>query len=216
MSVSGNLARLKKALPPGITLVAVTKTHGTDKIMEAYEAGQRDFGENRVQELLPKAQALPKDIRWHLIGHLQSNKVKYIAPFIHMIHSVDSSGLLSEISRQAIKCERTIPFLIQVRIAKEESKYGASLKEVQHLTEQWKNGQFPGTLLSGCMGMASLTDNEMEIRKEFTGLKEVFTQLNASAPDMKILSMGMSSDWPLAVECGSNMIRVGSSIFGQR
>lgn len=219
MSIAENLQLLKRQLPEGVTLIAVSKTKSNEEILEAYNAGQRDFGENRVQELLPKAEALPKDIRWHLIGHLQSNKVKYIAPFVHMIHSIDSEKLLAEVNRQAAKCNRVIPVLLQIFIAQEETKFGFSFDEAR---EVLKNAaQFPNVEIAGLMGMATNTDDPAQVRNEFNMLHEFFGSLKTSLPATgnwkpETLSMGMSSDWPIAVEAGSTMIRVGSSIFGSR
>lgn len=178
--------------------------------MEAYTAGQRDFGENRVQELIAKAEALPKDIRWHLIGHLQSNKVKFIAPFIHLIHSVDSPELLSEISKHAQRNQRVIPYLLQVHIAREESKYGMSLPDAEEFLVQESYRSYTGTKLLGLMGMATLTDDNALIRREFSALQKLHKKHKFG-----ILSMGMSADWKIAVECGSTMVRVGSRIFSR-
>jgi pyridoxal phosphate enzyme (YggS family) len=214
MSVADNIAALRKQLPERVILIAVSKTRPVPEIQEAYNAGQRDFGENRVQELLPKYEALPKDIRWHLIGHLQSNKVKYIAPFVHLIHSVDSEKLLQEIDRQAEKCNRIISVLLQIFIAREETKFGFSFDEAAELLS--RKDRFPHVKIAGLMGMATNTDDGEAVRKEFRSLHDFFaehiTQLTAPA----ILSMGMSSDWTIAIEEGANMIRVGSSIFGSR
>lgn len=211
MSIRENLEKLRAEIGPQITLVAVSKTHSPEKIMEAYEAGQRDFGENRVQELLPKAEALPKDIRWHLIGHLQTNKVKFIAPFVHLIHSVDSVGLLAEIDKHAKKCERNICYLLQVHIAREESKFGMSLPDAEEFLVQEAHRSYHHTTLKGIMGMATLTEDQKVIQKEFAALRKLHKKHR-----MDILSMGMSSDWRTALECGSTMIRLGSAIFGSR
>lgn len=214
MSIADNIASLQKALPEQTILIAVTKTKAVDVIQEAYHAGQRDFGENRVQELVPKYEALPKDIRWHLIGHLQSNKVKYIAPFVHLIHSVDSEKLLQEIDKQAARCNRTISVLLQIFIAQEETKFGFSFEEAAELLA--RKEQFPHVIIAGMMGMATNTDDPDMVREEFRSLQDFFVQHSNQFPAPGILSMGMSSDWKIAVEEGSTMIRVGSSIFGSR
>jgi PLP dependent protein len=216
MSVSENLLKFKSQLPDHVTLIAVSKTHPAAAVQEAYNSGHLDFGENRVQELVPKHEELPKDIRWHLIGHLQSNKVKYIAPFVHMIHSVDSEKLLIEISKQAVKCNRVIPVLLQIFIAKEETKFGFSEEEVRSTIQKYNAGSFPGVEIRGFMGMATNTNNHDQVRAEFRRLRALFTEISTAVPSMKTLSMGMSSDWKIAIEEGSNMIRIGTVIFGHR
>lgn len=216
MSIANNIVNFRKNLPETVTLIAVSKTKLNEAILEAYSAGQRDFGENRVQELVPKFEALPKDIRWHLIGHLQSNKVKYIAPFVHMIHSIDSENLLSEVNKQAQKCNRIIPVLLQVFIAQEETKFGFSFEEVRNTL---KNApQHPNVKISGLMGMATNTDDLHQVRNEFHSLNEFVRELKTVHRELNNceLSTGMSSDWQIAVEEGSTMIRVGSSLFGTR
>lgn len=219
MSIKATIQQLKSRLPSQVTLIAVTKTHPPEIIMEAYNAGHRIFGENKVQELLTKFEALPKDIQWHLIGHLQTNKVKYIAPFVELIHSVDSLKLLKEINKQAIKNNRTINCLLQVYIAEEETKFGLSFKEAEDLltSEELKKLQY--VKIIGMMGMASNTNDLSKIRNEFRQLKSFFDTVAISAAgnlQLTTLSMGMSSDYNIAIEEGSNMIRVGSSIFGNR
>jgi pyridoxal phosphate enzyme (YggS family) len=216
MSVSENLLKFKSQLPDHVTLIAVSKTHPAAAVQEAYNSGHLDFGENRVQELVPKHDELPKDIRWHLIGHLQTNKVKYIAPFVHMIHSVDSEKLLTEISKQAVKCNRVIPVLLQIFIAQEETKFGFSEEEVRSTIDKYDSGSFPGVEIRGFMGMATNTDNHDQVRGEFRRLRGLFTEISTAVPSMKTLSMGMSSDWKIAIEEGSNMIRIGTAIFGHR
>lgn len=216
MSVSENLLKFKSQLPDHVTLIAVSKTHPSAAVQEAYNSGHRDFGENRVQELVPKQEELPYDIRWHLIGHLQTNKVKYVAPFVHMIHSVDSEKLLLEISKQAVKCNRVIPVLLQIFIAQEETKFGFSEEEVRSTIQKYKTGLFPGVEIRGFMGMATNTENLDQVRAEFRKLRELFTEISNVIPSMKTLSMGMSSDWKIAIEEGSNMIRIGTAIFGHR
>lgn len=213
-SIRENLFSIKQQLPSNVTLIAVTKTKTLDVIMEAYNAGHRDFGENRVQELFPKYNALPKDIRWHLIGHLQTNKVKYIAPFVYMIHSIDSEKLLAEVNKQAGKVNRIIPVLLQIFIAQEETKFGFSFEEARAVIE--KSSEYPNVKISGLMGMATNTEDESRVRTEFKQLKSFFSELRTGNRELETLSMGMSSDWKIATEEGSTMIRVGSSIFGSR
>lgn len=210
---------LQELQPQDALLVAVSKTKPTAAILELYDKGQRDFGENRVQELLPKYEALPKDIRWHLIGHLQSNKVKYVAPFIHLIHSVDSLELLREIDKQARKNERVIDCLLQFHIAQEESKFGLQWEEVQ----QWPTDVFsalPNIRLCGVMGMATFTDDEEQVRREFRQLREIFDALKnrffTTEERFREISMGMSDDYRIALQEGSTMLRIGTLLFGQR
>lgn len=201
-------------------LVAVSKTHPVAAIQEVYKEGIRNFGENRVQELMDKAPLLPNDIHWHLIGHLQSNKVKYIAPFIHLIHSVDSARLAQTIHQQALKNNRTIDILLQMHIAMEESKFGFSEQELIDFLEEGSWRQWNGIRIRGLMGMATFTENQEKIRTEFNGLKIFFEQVKQihfkNDIHFDTLSMGMSGDYQIALEEGSNMIRVGSLIFGQR
>lgn len=220
MSVTSQLGAIRNSLPPQVTLVAVSKMHPAALALEAYQAGQRDFGENKVQELLPKYHKLPKDIRWHLIGHLQTNKVKLIAPFIHMIQSVDSIKLLEVINREAKKNNRSIPCLIQVHIAQEESKFGFPIDQAKDLLLSADLSPYPNVKLSGLMGMASLTSNMDQVYREFSSLQQLFTQIQQSnrfpKEQFNTLSMGMTSDFQLAVKAGSNMVRIGSAIFGLR
>ena len=215
MSIVHNLREIQKELSANATLVAVSKTKPAEAVMELYRVGHLDFGENKVQELLAKYEALPKDIRWHLIGHLQRNKVKYIAPFVHLIHSVDSENLLREIDKQAAKNERRISCLIQIHIAEEESKFGMSEEEAEQILKNHKT-DYPNVEIQGLMGMATFTEDENRIRKEFKYLKSLFDQFKIQNSEIRILSMGMSGDYKIALEEGSNMIRVGSSIFGER
>jgi pyridoxal phosphate enzyme (YggS family) len=221
MSIQENLQKIKATLPSEVSLVAVSKTKPNEAILEAYEAGQRIFGENRVQELAAKAEVLPKDIEWHQIGHLQTNKVKYIAPFVAMIHAVDSMKLLVEIDKRAAQNGRIINCLLQLHIAEEESKFGLSFEDVKELlqSEEFKNLQ--SIRVVGLMGMATFTDDEAQVKQEFTNLKTYFDALSNEIPESQnfqctTLSMGMSGDYQLAIECGSNMVRVGSAIFGSR
>jgi len=195
-----------------ITLVAVSKTKPIEDILELYKLGHRDFGENYVQELTEKAEKLPNDIRWHFIGHLQSNKVRSIVPFIYLIHGVDSLKLLKEINKQAEKYKRVIDCLLQVHIAQEETKFGFDETELLGLDLK----QFPNVRIKGLMGMASLTEDINKIRIEFRSLKTLFEKLKAQNPELSLLSMGMSADYKIALEEGSNMVRIGSLLFGER
>ena len=213
MKIAENLKQLKKEIPEKVSLVAVSKTKSVESIQEAYNAGQRDFGENKVQEMVQKWEALPRDIQWHMIGHVQRNKVKYMAPFVHLIHGVDTQKLLLEIEKQAAKNDRVINCLLQVHIAEESSKFGFEPNEVAAVLKQ--NQSLSHVNIIGLMGMATLTDDKEQIKREFQQLKSLFDELFASKPN-PVLSMGMSGDYPLAIATGSNMIRVGSSIFGAR
>ncbi len=217
-SISENFARIKAQLPPHVTLIAVSKTKPVEVIQEAYATGHRIFGENRVQELVPKYEALPKDIAWHLIGHLQSNKVKYIAPFVAMIHSVDSFKLAEEINKQAVKNNRTIDVLLQIFIAQEETKFGLSPDELIELLQSPEFQQLKHIRVRGLMGMATNTDNTEQVSAEFRQLKKLADEVKAqfNLPHFDTVSMGMSGDFPLAVEAGSTMVRVGSLLFGGR
>lgn len=219
-SISENLEGIRKELTAGVTLVAVSKTKPNEAILEAYEAEQRVFGENRVQELANKHETLPKDIEWHMIGHLQRNKVKYIAPFVSLIHAVESLRLLSEINKEARKNNRTIRVLLQFHIADEETKFGLSLNEAKQLLVSDEFRDMENIVIAGVMGMATFTDNEVQVRKEFQTLKEIFDTLNteffAQQDSFKEISMGMSGDYRIAIEEGSTMVRIGSSIFGNR
>ena len=210
-----NYRSIIEKLPKDVVLVAVSKTHPVEKIQEVYQLGQRVFGENKVQELVEKYPLLPKDIQWHLIGHLQTNKVKYIAEFIDTIQSVDSEKILEEINRQAEKYNRKIKVLLQVKIAEEETKFGLEINEAKELFLDWLNGKFPNVEITGLMGMATFTENENQLRKEFSYLKQLFDKLSQQH-QLTTLSMGMSDDFPLAIECGANSVRIGSAIFGNR
>jgi len=216
VSVKNNLLEIKRDLPENVTLVAVSKTHPASAIMEAYEAGHKIFGENKVQELVEKYEELPKDIEWHLIGHLQTNKVKFIAPFVSLIHSVDSLKLLQEINKQALKNNRVINCLLQIYIANEETKFGLSFAEAEQLIASEEFKQLKNIHITGLMGMATNTEDLKQIRNEFHSLKNFFEKLNTKGSGLSTLSMGMSSDYKIAIEEGSNMIRVGSTIFGNR
>lgn len=220
MSIHENLEALKGNIPPHCALIAVSKTQPLEKIREAYAWGQRVFGENRAQEMAAKYEDLPRDIAWHMIGHLQTNKVKYISSFVSLIHSVDSFKLLEEINRQGIKVKRVIPCLLQVHIAEEEAKFGFSGQELVSLISSapWKNLQ--NIRVKGLMGMATFTDKENQVRREFRNLKKLFEQLRSGPlPEpvkMEELSMGMSGDFKIALEEGSTMVRIGTAVFGQR
>ena len=212
MSIKDNLLKIKSTLPEHVKLVAVSKTKPVADLMEAYNAGQRIFGENKIQEMIEKWEQMPKDIQWHMIGHIQTNKVKFMAPYVSLIHGVDSLKLLEEINKQALKNNRIIDCLLQIHIAEEETKFGLNNDELADLlvSESFKN--FKNINIVGLMGMATFTENQIQIKKEFEHLKSIFDQLK----NLKTLSMGMSGDYQLAIECGSTMVRIGSSIFGGR
>lgn len=220
MSIKNNLLEIKATLPDNVTLVAVSKTKPVSDLMEAYEAGQRVFGENKIQEMAEKFEQMPKDIEWHMIGHVQTNKVKFMASFVSLVHGVDSLRLLEEINKQALKNNRIIDCLLQVHIAEEETKFGLSESELNELLQSESFSQLKNIKIKGLMGMATFTDNQNQIEKEFKHLKSVFDRLYQTQKtdnyEMKILSMGMSGDYQLAIECGSTMVRIGSSIFGTR
>lgn len=215
--IKENLNKLKNSIPSHVTLVAVSKTKPNELILEAYEAGQKDFGENYVQELVDKHEQLPKDINWHFIGHLQSNKVKYIAPFVHLIHGIDSFKLLEEVNKQAKKNNRVINCLLQVFIATEETKFGLSFEECESILSSDELKKLQNVKICGFMAMASNTNNESQIRKEFKSLKDFHSGiLRTTNYELPTLSFGMSFDYKIAIEEGSNMVRIGSLIFGER
>ena len=221
MSIQNNLRSIHATLTEIVTLVAVSKTKPISDLMEAYEAGQRIFGENKIQEMTDKWEAMPKDIKWHMIGHVQTNKVKYMAPYVSLIHGVDSLKLLQEINKQAQKNNRVIDCLLQVYIAEEESKFGLDEEELNEILKQVQNDSenYKNIRIVGFMGMATFTNNANQIKKEFIHLKTIFdhySTLNSKNCQLNILSMGMSGDYALAIECGSTMVRIGSSIFGNR
>ncbi|WP_282055079.1 YggS family pyridoxal phosphate-dependent enzyme [Maribacter luteus] len=216
MSIKTNLESIKQTLPEHVTLVAVSKTKPDESILEAYTAGQRIFGENKIQEMARKWEALPKDIEWHMIGHVQRNKVKYMAEFVSLVHGVDSFKLLQEINKQAEKHDRTIRCLLQVHIAQEETKFGLDENEVNALVDSEEYKQLSHIKIVGLMGMATYTPDKSQIKKEFKYLKAIYDNLKGKLPDISILSMGMSGDYMLAIEEGSTMVRIGSSIFGAR
>lgn len=215
MSIQENYHKIKAQIPANVELVAVSKFHPIEKIKEVYDCGQKVFGENKVQELLTKVNELPADIQWHLIGHLQTNKVKYIAPFIDTIQSVDSEKLLLEINKEAAKNNRKIKVLLQVKIAEEETKYGLEIAEAKEIFSNYLEHQYPNIEILGLMGMATFTDNKNQVKSEFLVLKSLFDELS-TFKKLETLSMGMSDDFALAIECGSTSVRIGSAIFGVR
>lgn len=221
MSIKENLLKIKSSIPENVTLVAVSKTKPVADLMEAYNAGQRIFGENKIQEMTEKWEQMPKDIQWHMIGHIQTNKVKFMAPYVSLIHGVDSLKLLHEINRQALKNNRIIDCLLQIHIAEEETKFGLDEQElagiIRFITQN--NEIYKNIRIVGLMGMATFTENQNQIKKEFEHLKSIFDKLqnlNTENCQMNTLSMGMSGDYQLAISCGSTMVRIGSSIFGGR
>ncbi len=221
MSITKNLTEIKSQLPTHVTLVAVSKTKPVADLMEAYNAGQRIFGENKIQEMTEKWEQMPKDIEWHMIGHVQSNKVKFMAEYVSLIHGVDSLKLLQEINKQAKKHNRIIDCLLQIHIAEEETKFGLDNLELNEILKQVQNdkSEFENIRIVGLMGMATFTENTTQIEKEFNHLKSIFDKINKLSIinyQLSILSMGMSGDYQLAISCGSTMVRIGSSIFGNR
>jgi PLP dependent protein len=219
MSIKTNLQEIKSSIPENVTLVAVSKTKPITDLMEAYDAGQRIFGENKIQEMTEKWEAMPKDIEWQMIGHVQTNKVKFMAEYVNLIHGVDSLKLLEEIDKQAKKHNRIIDCLLQMHIAEEETKFGLNEQELNEIlsSEAFKN--LKNIQIIGLMGMATFTDNQSQIKKEFLNLKTIFDEisnLKTANCQLNTLSMGMSGDYQLAIECGSTMVRIGSSIFGGR
>ncbi len=219
MSVSDNLKNIKSKLPKDVTLVAVSKTKPVDTLMEAYHAGQRIFGENKIQEMVEKHEQMPKDIKWHMIGHVQRNKVKYMAPFVSLIHGVENFKVLKEIDKQAEKHNRIIDCLLQIKIAEEDSKFGMSTEEAKTILISEEFKELNHVRIIGVMGMATFTDDINKISKEFNFLKSTFEKLKqfqTANCNLQTISMGMSGDYELAISCGSNMVRIGSSIFGER
>ena len=219
MSITQKLLQIKATLPENVTLVAVSKTKPIPDLMEAYEAGQRIFGENKIQEMTDKWETMPKDIEWHMIGHVQTNKVKFMAEYVNLIHGVDSLKLLEEINKQAEKHNRIIDCLLQIHIAEEETKFGLDEKELNELLASTEFKILQNIRIVGLMGMATFTENQNQIKKEFIHLKSIFDDyksLSIVNCQLSILSMGMSGDYKLAIECGSTMVRIGSSIFGER
>tara|TARA_Y100001934_G_scaffold266940_1_gene347008 strand:+ start:297 stop:959 length:663 start_codon:yes stop_codon:yes gene_type:complete len=219
MSIAKNLVQIKAGLPAEVQLVAVSKTKPKAAIQEAYEAGQRIFGENRIQEMCDKAEALPKDIEWHMIGHVQDNKIKYMAPFVSLVHGMDKEKRIKTLNKEASKVDRCIDCLVQIHIAEEDSKFGFDYDEAQALFSKDLESLYPNIRICGLMGMATFTDNQDQVRKEFRGLSQFFHQLKQELFEkdyFKVLSMGMSGDYKIAMEEGSTMVRIGSSIFGAR
>jgi PLP dependent protein len=219
MVISKNLKTIKSQLPDHVTLVAVSKTKPVEDLMEAYNAGQRIFGENKIQEMTDKWEAMPKDIEWHMIGHVQTNKVKFMAPYVSLIHGVDSLKLLEEINKHAAKNNRIIACLLQIYIAEEESKFGLDEQELIEILNSEKFKQLKNIKIVGLMGMATFTESQIQIKKEFDNLKTIFEKykkMNTEHWQLNTLSMGMSGDYQLAISCGSTMVRIGSSIFGNR
>ena len=219
MSIKQKLLQIKSTLPEHVTLVAVSKTKPVPDLMEAYNAGQRIFGENKIQEMADKWEQMPKDIEWHMIGHVQTNKVKFMAPFVSLIHGVDSLKLLEEINKQALKNNRIIDCLLQIYIAEEESKFGLDEEELSELLASPTFKEMKNIRIVGLMGMATFTDNQNQIKKEFSHLKTIFNGLQSLQTlncKLQTVSMGMSGDYQLAIACGSTMVRIGSSIFGGR
>lgn len=219
MSIKSNLLEIQSSLPPQVTLVAVSKTKPVADLMEAYNAGQRIFGENKIQEMTEKWEEMPKDIQWHMIGHVQTNKVKFMAGYVSLIHGVDSLKLLQEINKQAQKHNRVIDCLLQIYIAEEESKFGLDEKELNEILNSKEFKSLQNVNVTGLMGMATFTDNRSQIEKEFKYLKSLFDKYktqNTNNFQLNTLSMGMSGDYKLAIDCGSTMVRIGSSIFGNR
>ena len=216
MSIQNNLSQIKTQLPSHVTLVAVSKTKPVKDLMEAYNSGQRIFGENKIQEMAEKQQQMPKDIQWHMIGNVQRNKVKYMASFVDLVHGVDSLKLLNEINKQAAKHQRVINCLLQLKIAQEDTKFGMTSKEAHEILTSEHFKSLKNIAIVGVMGMASFTEDTSQIKEEFTLLKSNFDNLKNTDEKLKVVSMGMSGDYPLAIENGSTMIRVGSRIFGTR
>jgi PLP dependent protein len=216
MSIKSNLTEILSQLPSHVTLVAVSKTKPVKDLMEAYSSGQRIFGENKIQEMVDKHHQMPKDVQWHMIGNVQRNKVKYMASFVDLIHGVDSEKLLNEINKQAKKHQRIINCLLQIKIAQEDTKFGMTSEAAHKLLASDHFKTLKNIAIVGLMGMASFTEDTAQIKEEFTALKNTFNSLKKTNPSLEIISMGMSGDYPLAIDCGSTMIRVGSRIFGFR
>ena len=216
MSISENIKKYQGSLPKNTTLVAVSKTKPVSSLLQAYDAGQRVFGENKIQEMASKWEEMPKDIQWHMIGHVQTNKVKYMAPFVDLIHTVDSLKLLREINKQAAKHDRVINCLLQIKIAEEEHKFGLHHQDASLLLAKDIQATLPHVSIVGLMGMASFTDNKTQIETEFKKLSTLHKEFIKQHPQLTVLSMGMSSDYNLALDHGSTMVRIGSSIFGAR
>jgi len=216
IDIEGNIKKFKSEITDDVALVAVSKTKPNEDLLEAYHAGQRIFGENKIQEMTDKWEALPKDIEWHMIGHVQTNKVKYMAPYVSLIHAVDKLKLLKEVNKRAKQNDREIRCLLQLKIAEEDSKFGMSKEDLTHLLLDEGVSKFEHVKIVGLMGMATFTDDEDQIEREFAYLKETFDELKQEHKQLHILSMGMSGDYKLGIKHDSNMIRIGSAIFGER
>lgn len=216
IDIEGNIKKFKSEITDDVALVAVSKTKPNEDLLEAYHAGQRIFGENKIQEMTDKWEALPKDIEWHMIGHVQTNKVKYMAPYVSLIHAVDKLKLLKEVNKRAKQNDREIRCLLQLKIAEEDSKFGMSKEDLTHLLLDEGVSKFEHVKIVGLMGMATFTDNKDQIEREFAYLKETFDELKQEHKQLQILSMGMSGDYKLGIKHDSNMIRIGSAIFGER
>ncbi len=214
MSIAENLNRIKSSIPPDVKVIAISKTKTFEDILKAYHTGHRDFGESKVQEIIKKQSQLPQDIKWHMVGHLQTNKVKYIAPFVSLIHSVDSLKLLKEINRQALKNNRKLPVLLQVKIAVETTKFGLEPNQIDDIMQ--KSYPLEAIKIVGLMGMASFIDNKNQLDQEFSTLKDLFNNLQTKHPSIEVLSMGMTQDYQQAIARGSTMVRIGRKIFGER
>ena len=214
--IQRNLQHIKTSLPDEVTLVAVSKTKPISELLQAYEAGQRIFGENKIQEMAQKWESMPKDIRWHMIGHVQTNKVKYMAEFVDLIHAVDSFKLLKEIDKQAKKHNRIINCLLQIKIASEESKFGLDIDQAIDILASGELRNLSNVQVTGLMGMATFTTDQEQVKQEFMTISNLYTKLQSEYPHLQVLSIGMSGDYKIAMKCGSTMVRIGSSIFGAR
>ena len=216
MSIEENYLGIKKEIPEGVTLVVVSKTHPVEAIQRIYDLGHRDFGENKVQEMVEKAELLPKDIRWHMIGHVQSNKIRQMANFVHLIHGIDKAKRLKEVQKRAKNAGRVQDVLLQVKIANEDTKFGMTLQEAKEVLNAENVAKMQNVNIVGLMGMATFTDDMEQVREEFQALKKLYDELKTEFPQIQHLSMGMTADYQIALEEGSNMLRVGSAIFGAR
>lgn len=216
MSIEENYLRIKKEIPEAVTLVVVSKTHPVEAIQKIYDLGHRDFGENKVQEMLEKAELLPKDIRWHMIGHVQTNKIRQMADFVHLIHGIDKAKRLKEVQKRAKNADRIQDVLLQVKIADEDTKFGMTLQEAKEVLNAENVAKMQNVNIVGLMGMATFTDDMDQVREEFQALKKLYDELKTEFPQILHLSMGMTADYQIALEEGSNMLRVGSAIFGER
>lgn len=216
MSIQENFKKIQEQIPEGVTLVAVSKTKPVEDIQTLYDLGQRDFGENKIQEMCEKYEVLPKDIRWHMIGHVQDNKIKYMADFVHLIHGIDKAKRLKEVQKQAQKASRIQQVLLQIHIAEEDTKFGMNLLEAREVLNSESIKSYPNVKIVGLMGMATFTNDLEQVKKEFQQLNSLFVELQKDYPQLEHLSMGMSGDYDIAIQEGSNMVRVGSAIFGAR